>query len=127
MDNPSLTRLMAATESKNQTDLATFLDLQPAAVAAGKKRGNLPPAWLITALQKKGVNPEWISTGKGPRYLIPAPEQSSDAAWEYAVPIILTNPEKLLSRLDLRELFLRQLDLKVLLSEAHKRCIDPQR
>lgn len=106
---------MEATECQTQFELATFLDVHPSSVANGKKRGTVPAAWLITALKKKGVNPDWIITGSGPRYLIPAQEEFPDAAWQYSLQIVLTNPSKVLSRIHMREL----------LAEAYRRCLFP--
>ena len=116
MSHDPMSRLLDASECKNQLELAKFLDLHPSAVAAGKKRGKLPPAWLLTALRKKGVNPDWIATGSGPRFLVPSPNEALDSAWHYSVQIVLTNPSKVLGMMNMREL----------LAEAYRRCINGQ-
>jgi len=115
MLHDSMERLLKATGCKTQLELAAFLDVHPSAIAAGKKRGRLPSTWLITALRKKGVNPDWVESGLGPQYLIPAPTESADAAWHYSLQIVLTNTPKMLSHIHTREL----------LAEAYRRSIMP--
>lgn len=113
MPHAPLARLMKASNCTSQLELAELLSVHPSAIAAGKKRGKLPPNWLITVLKKKGINPDWVLTGRGPRFLVPGPEESVDAAWDYSLPIVLTSPTKVLAHLHIREL----------LGEAYRRCI----
>jgi len=115
MFQESMERFLRVTGCKNQLALATFLEVHPSAIAAGKKRGKLPSSWLITALRKKGVNPDWVESGLGPQFLVPAPAESSEAAWHYSLQVVLTNTPKLLRHIHMREL----------LAEAYRRSIVP--
>ena len=113
MSHDPMNRLLEASKCSSQLELAEFLSVHPSAVTAGKKRKTLPAAWLVTTLKKTGINPDWIMTGSGPRYLVPSSSESHDAAWDYSLQIILTNPPKFLGHLHIREL----------LAEAYRRCI----
>ena len=38
-------------------------------ISDAKKRKSIPAEWLLTLLLRKGINPQWVLTGTGPRYL----------------------------------------------------------
>jgi len=69
---PALERLIEASECRTQKELAEFLGVKPPAVAAARRRKTIPSSWLITSLRMRGVNPDWVITGNGPRFLAPA-------------------------------------------------------
>ena len=69
---PALERLIEASECRTQKELAEFLGVKPPAVAAARRRKAIPSSWLITSLRMRGVNPDWVLTGNGPRFLAPA-------------------------------------------------------
>lgn len=65
----ALERIQAVTGCKTQQELAEFLSVKQSSISYAKKRGTIPPEWLLKLLRRKGVNPDWILTGKGPRFL----------------------------------------------------------
>ncbi len=65
-------RLLECTGAKNQSELADALGIRQSSVADGKRRNAIPAAWILKVVTDYGVNPEWIATGQGFKYLIPA-------------------------------------------------------
>ena len=66
---PALQRFFEAAGCRTQAELAEFLGIRQSSISDAKKRETIPPDWLLTALRKKGVNPQWILTGQGARML----------------------------------------------------------
>ena len=64
-------RIKQSTGVKNQSELAELLGYSEMNISSAKKRGRIPAEWLIKLLRSHSVNPDWIITGKGPRYLMP--------------------------------------------------------
>ena len=75
--SPALKRVFEAAECRTQVELAAFLGIRQSSVADAKKRQSIPAEWLITLLQQKGINPDWILTGQGSRYLRPADDNAA--------------------------------------------------
>ncbi len=71
MEN-ALKRFFEAAGCRTQMELAQFLDIQQSTVSDAKKRGTIPSEWLVKLLHIKHVNPDWVLTGEGSRYLVPA-------------------------------------------------------
>ena len=72
-DTPTpLARLFIAAECRTQHELARFLGIRQSSISDAKKRQAIPAEWLVILLRHKGINPEWILTGDGPRRLGPA-------------------------------------------------------
>lgn len=65
-------RFIEAAGCTTQEELAAFLCIRQSSVAHAKRRNVVPAAWLITLLREKGVNPEWVISGTGARYLAPS-------------------------------------------------------
>lgn len=65
------TRIREITGCRTQIEIATCLGIRQSSISDAKKRGALPDSWLITLLNQKGINPTWIMTGEGARYLAP--------------------------------------------------------
>ena len=63
-------RIQSATGCKTQAELADFFDIRQSSVSDAKRRGSIPADWLLTLLEKKSLNPHWIKTGSGDRYLV---------------------------------------------------------
>ncbi|WP_302737618.1 helix-turn-helix domain-containing protein [uncultured Desulfovibrio sp.] len=68
-ENSPLSRVFEAAECKSQTELAELLGIKQSSVSDAKRRGAVPPEWLLTLFHKKGINPEWIKTGSGSKRL----------------------------------------------------------
>lgn len=62
-------RIQSATGCKTQVELADFLGIRQPGISDAKRRGSIPAEWLLTLLEKRGVNPYWIKTGRGPHCL----------------------------------------------------------
>ena len=57
---------------KTQTELSAYLGIRPSSISDAKRRMMIPAAWLLTLLTREGVNPTWILTGEGSKFLVPA-------------------------------------------------------
>lgn len=66
-----LDRVYETAGCRTQTELAKFLGMRQSSISDAKKRGSIPADWLRTLWRKKGVNPDWILTGHGPKGLRP--------------------------------------------------------
>ena len=79
-------RLMQATATRTQVDLADFLGISQSSVSDARRRGKIPAEWLLTIMRAKGVLPEWILTGNGPCHVnaaqAPGHYETGDAAAE---------------------------------------------
>ena len=70
-------RISKETGVCTQVGIADLLDIKQSSVSDSKKRGNIPSDWLLKLYRSHGLNPDWLLTGEGPRYLAPA-----DEAWD---------------------------------------------
>lgn len=61
-------RLYGVTGSRSQAELASFMGISQAAVSDAKRRGSIPEEWLVHLSRLKGIEPEWILTGRGKKY-----------------------------------------------------------
>ena len=75
-------RVFAVTGARTQVELAALLGLKQSTIANSKKRRNVPDRWLIQLLCRFNVNPAWVLTGKGQRYLIAAKDSQGREAME---------------------------------------------
>lgn len=66
--NKQLQRIYEITGCKTQIDLAALLGIRQSSVSFARKHAKVPDKWLIQ-LFRMGINPEWILTGNGSRYL----------------------------------------------------------
>lgn len=57
---------------KTQTELSAYLGIRQSSISDAKRRMTVPAAWLLTVLSRERVNPAWILTGEGSRYLVPS-------------------------------------------------------
>ncbi len=67
-----LARVFEAAECRTQSELAEFLSIRQSSISDAKRRGAVPAEWLLKLLLLKGVNPVWVLTGQGSRWLQPA-------------------------------------------------------
>ena len=61
-------RIKFITGKHTQVDLAALLGVKQSSISDAKKRGNIPPSWLVILMRCKHANPEWILTGNGPAF-----------------------------------------------------------
>ena len=66
-----LARLFEATGARSQKHLAGLLGVSPARVSKARREGRIPLGWMAR-LRALDINPEWLETGAGVKYL-PAP------------------------------------------------------
>ena len=53
-----------------QTGLAAFLGVSQASIWDAKRRAEgIPAGWLVTLVEKYGLNPTWVKTGQGTQRL----------------------------------------------------------
>lgn len=72
-----LGRLLTASSSKNDSELARALGIKPQSVSGARKRGEVPPAWIQSYAEKTGICSDWLFFGRGPMRLgaeLPAPQ-----------------------------------------------------
>ena len=77
-------RLLEAAECHNQSELAAFLGLRQFVVSDAKRRGSIPSEWLLTLLRERWINPAWILTGAGARFLQTVPVAGGSLSWSGA-------------------------------------------
>ena len=76
-EEDAFARLRRVTGCRTQTELAKLLDIRQSSISDAKRRGAVPPEWLLKLLRLTWTNPDWILTGLGPEKLSPASEGSS--------------------------------------------------
>lgn len=59
-----------ATGLRTQSEVAALLGIQQSSISDAKCRNSLPDQWLIILLDKQALNPAWVRSGEGPRYLM---------------------------------------------------------
>lgn len=65
-------RMCESSGVKTQTALSAHLGIRQSSISDARKRNAVPAAWLLTLLSRERVNPGWILTGEGPKYLVPS-------------------------------------------------------
>lgn len=58
-------RLKKAVQSETDAGLAKALGISQASVAASKKKGQIPPAWIVNISKKFKVSADWLLYGEG--------------------------------------------------------------
>lgn len=69
METP-MDRIFKAAGCRTQTELAELLGIRQSSISDAKRRGSVPAEWLLTLLRIRGINPEWVLSGSGPRELL---------------------------------------------------------
>ena len=64
--NEFFQRVSKALGIGSQQDLATILGVNRSAVTQAKQRDAVPDKWLHTLARTYGLQPEWLTTGRGP-------------------------------------------------------------
>lgn len=101
MSNPeeksALDRVFMVAGCQRQTELADPLGIKQSSISDAKKRNAIPAEWLVKLLRLKGVKPEWILTGLGPKKLGPAKGEPAT----HVIYLTETKPPKECSAQDL--------------------------
>lgn len=77
-------RIKNVTQCRTQQELAQFFDVSQSCISDSKKRLAIPSKWLLSLLKKKGINPEWVQKGTGPKFLLPYDEDRGAICSIYA-------------------------------------------
>ncbi|WP_165066748.1 helix-turn-helix domain-containing protein [Desulfovibrio sp. ZJ200] len=73
-------RILKATGCDGQAELAKELAISPAVISDSRRRGEIRPEILLALLERWGLNPNWIRTGKGRPYFCASPIQIAQMA-----------------------------------------------
>jgi len=60
----AIDRIMSATKSKTETDLARALEVKPQSVSQAKKKGSIPAQWFVCIALKYDVSLDWLVSGR---------------------------------------------------------------
>jgi hypothetical protein len=63
-------RVFEAAGCRTQVELAAVLDVRQSSVSDAKRRQSIPAEWRMKLFEKKRINPQWILSGEGGKYLI---------------------------------------------------------
>ena len=66
MFEPVYERLLLASGTKNDSELARVLGISPQSVNGARKRGEIPPGWVQAYAEISRVSCDWIFFGRGP-------------------------------------------------------------
>lgn len=58
-------RLLTATRSRSDADLARKLGIKPQSVFQAKKKQAIPAQWLLDVARKNGISVDWMISGRG--------------------------------------------------------------
>lgn len=62
-------RIREATGLRTQSEVAALLGIAQSSVSDALRRQCIPDQWLLTLFDMCALNPAWIRSGEGPRYL----------------------------------------------------------
>ncbi|WP_051677206.1 helix-turn-helix domain-containing protein [Maridesulfovibrio frigidus] len=55
-----------------QVQVADKLGIRQSSISDAKRRASMPSEWLLKALEVSGMNPKWIRSGEGAKFLVPS-------------------------------------------------------
>lgn len=103
-------RLLEASGSKNDSELARVLNISPQSVNGARKRGEVPPAWIQSYAEMSGVSSDWLFFGRGPKY--PDKIEGTPHSGEVSQKHICPNCANLEERLEISEEERRELTVE---------------
>lgn len=68
-------RIRKETGARTQVELAAMLGIRQSSISDAKRRGSVPADWQLKLLEGYGMNPLWLMTGQGARYLVPSEDK----------------------------------------------------
>ena len=92
-------RIFIAANCCTQIELADILNIQQSSVVDAKRRNSIPSERLVKLLRLKRINPEWVLTGEGSRFMVP-----SDSA-EIGIQVVTLKEVKPLEQCSAQDLF----------------------
>ena len=75
--NSFLERLVAEGLIASQKDLASILGIDGSAISQAKRRNSIPRNWVTELSIKFDLNPQWIQSGAGQKYLGNSPDKTT--------------------------------------------------
>ncbi|MGE4469360.1 MAG: helix-turn-helix domain-containing protein [Desulfovibrio sp.] len=100
-----LRRIHRVFGTRTQVELAGVLGIAQSSVADASRRRRIPVRWLMAALLKRDINPDWILTGTAPKYRpsanLPGP-MDREALQRMHVEDLLTALARLVPGLEVR-------------------------
>lgn len=79
-------RMIKAIDGHTQTDLSKILEVSAASVSAARRKGKIPPEWIVKLAILKQVSPAWLKYGHGPHSMIfPSRQESAYDKMTYIV------------------------------------------
>jgi phage repressor protein C with HTH and peptisase S24 domain len=89
--NQIIERMKDALGLKTQSALADVLGVRRAAISDAKRQGKIPSEWLLKLCRAYGLNPYWLETEKGSKYValdkVKEQEHGYGSSFEY-VPMV---------------------------------------
>ena len=94
-----MSRLHLVAGTNSRMELASFLGVRQSEVSRAERVGAVPERWLDMLARSRRVNPEWIRTGKGRRFLRDAykPYDTAEPAGQRDAEIARRLPTKVLA------------------------------
>ena len=103
-------RVFEAVGCQTQVELAEVFEIRQSSISDAKRRNSIPSDWLFKLLRLRQINPEWVLTGQGSRFLVPS---DSPEMGLHVVYLTETKPPEQCSAQDLiNELVRRALQKK---------------
>lgn len=81
-----LERVADAAGISSQTELATALGVNRSAITQARKKNTIPSKWLLQIYRVYGLNPDWLETGRGPTFTVPAYASTDDGEGYTRIP-----------------------------------------
>ena len=78
----TIDRMVGAVGGKTQGDLGAALGISQASISDAKRKGKIPPEWIVRLSTERGLNPSWLLTGSGPMKISSGVEQVHDEVAE---------------------------------------------
>ncbi len=72
-------RVFEAAGCTTQMELAAVLEVRQSSISDAKRRKHIPADWFVTLFAKKSISPQWILSGEGAQYLVPADAEQGKA------------------------------------------------
>ena len=60
-------RIKIALDAKNDSEVATALEIKQQSVTSARKRGKIPPGWITKIAQERDISSDWLLFGIGSR------------------------------------------------------------
>ncbi len=62
-------RICEVTQIATQMQLAELLEIRQSSISDAKRRNSIPAEWYMKLFEKYNLNPDWLKTGQGPKFL----------------------------------------------------------